>query len=198
MTVALVIATIVTSLAVHNGSQVLAYKKTQESLADQVLRFHVLANSDDEEDQSLKLKVKDKIVAYMQEHLQDITDVLVTKVWVENHLKELEDVALQEIEAQGYDYTVRAELREVDFPTKTYGDVTFPAGIYEALRINIGDAQGENWWCCLYPSLCFIDASYAVVSEEGKDELESVLAEDEYDMITTKSELKFKWFFFDR
>lgn len=194
----LVTATVITLLIINNGSEVLAYKRTQESLAKEVLRFHVLANSDDEQDQELKLMVKDEVVNYMQEQLGDDGDVLHTKLWVENHLLELEKIALQVVKEQGYEYKVNAELLEVDFPTKTYGDITFPAGKYEALRINIGDAKGENWWCCLYPSLCFIDASRGVVSEEGKDELESVLTEDEYDIITTKSEFKFKWFFFDR
>lgn len=194
--VALAFAMVFTTLMVHNCGEVLAYSATQKSLAQEVLRFHVLANSDSRQDQELKLMVKDAVVEYMQLNLANETDVLHTKVWVENHLKELESISLEVIKEQGYNYTVEAQIMEIDFPTKVYGDVTFPAGIYEALRINIGEAQGENWWCCLYPQLCFIDATCAVVSEEGKEELETVLTEDEYEMITTKSEFKFKWFFF--
>ncbi len=194
--VALIFATVVTTLVVHNCEEVLAFNRTQESLANEVLRFHVLANSDSEEDQELKLMVKDAVVAYMQLHLAEEIDVLYTKMWVENHLLEIEAISRNVIKSQGYDYAVEAQLLEVEFPRKVYGDVTFPAGVYEALRINIGEADGENWWCCLYPQLCFIDATCAVVSEEGKEELETVLTDEEYEMITTKSEFKFKWFFF--
>lgn len=81
------------------------------------------------------------------------------------------------------------------FPAKTYGDVTFPAGEYEALRIKIGQAKGQNWWCCLYPNLCFVDAVHAVVPEEGKDTLRQVLDKEEYEMVTA-SDYKIKWFFF--
>ena len=82
------------------------------------------------------------------------------------------------------------------FPDKTYGDVTFPRGYYDALRIEIGKAEGENWWCVLYPNLCFLDSVHAVVPEEGKDKLKNVLDEEEYEMVTTLSKFRVGWFFF--
>lgn len=192
------VASAITMALVHNNQEVLAYKRTQQSLSNEVLRFHVLANSDTNEDQELKLEVKDRIIEYMKEELGENESLSYTKLWAENNLSQLDKIASEYIKSKGYDYTTNVELAVVEFPTKTYGDVTFPAGEYEALRIQIGDAKGENWWCCLYPNLCFIDATYAVVSEEGKEELETVLDEDEYEMITTATEFKFKWFFFGR
>lgn len=168
----------------------------QESLAEEVLRFHVLANSDTEEDQALKLEVKEAVLAYMEESMGQVDSVLYTKVWAENHRERIIELSEEVIEEAGYNYHVEVHVTDSYFPETTYGDVTFPAGEYEALKIEIGEAQGHNWWCCLYPNLCFIDATHAVVSEEGKEELQEVLTVDEYEMITTTTEIEIKWFFF--
>ena len=82
------------------------------------------------------------------------------------------------------------------FPEKKYGDMTFPQGEYEALRITLGEAAGHNWWCVLYPNLCFLDKTCAVVSDEGKEDLKGVLTDEEYQLLTDNKELKVKWFFF--
>ena len=119
-----------------------------------------------------------------------------TKEWASLHLGEIEEISQSVIVKEKFDYNVTAELTTDDFPQKTYGDVTFPAGKYEALRINIGEAKGHNWWCCLYPNLCFTDAVNAVVPEEGKEELKHVLNDSEYEMVTATSNFKIKWFFF--
>ena len=167
-----------------------------QELAEEVLRFHVLANSDSEEGQRLKMQVKNSVIAYMQEEMEDVKSATETVDWAEEHLSQLEEIAAGVIEQQGYEYSVEAYLTADDFPEKTYGDVTFPAGKYKALRIEIGQAQGQNWWCVLYPNLCFIDAVHAVVPEEGKQELKSVLEEDTYRMITDPPKWKISWFFF--
>lgn len=169
---------------------------TQESLAEEVLRFHVLANSNSDEDQELKLLVKEQVIAYMERELNQDTDLLQTKVWVENHQEAILQLCQDTIGEAGYDYEVKVALTESYFPIKTYGDITFPEGEYEALKIEIGEAAGENWWCCLYPNLCFIDATISVVSEEGKEELQEVLSEEEYKLITTTVERRISWFFF--
>ncbi|MFI3207777.1 MAG: stage II sporulation protein R [Eubacteriales bacterium] len=169
---------------------------TQESLAQEVLRFHVLANSDSTEDQALKLEVKDQVLTYMELSLGTEESVLLTKMWAENNIENLTRLCETTIQESGYDYTVNVTLAESYFPIKTYGDITFPEGEYEALKIEIGDANGENWWCCLYPNLCFIDATCGVVSEEGKENLQEVLTVDEYEMITTTTKYEIKWFFF--
>ena len=168
----------------------------QGELAEQVFRFHVLANSDSGEDQALKMKVKEAIIAYMKQELPESDSVETTKKWARENLLQIEQVAAEIIAEEGYEYSVKAEVTICDFPDKTYGDITFPAGEYEALRIEIGQAKGQNWWCVLYPNLCFIDAVHAVVPEKGKNELKEVLDEDTYEMVTTTTRFKIGWFFF--
>lgn len=168
----------------------------QGELAEQVFRFHVLANSDSGEDQALKMKVKEAIIAYMKQELPQSDSVETTKKWARENLVQIEQVAAEIIAEEGYEYSVKAEVTTCDFPDKTYGDITFPAGEYEALRIEIGQAKGQNWWCVLYPNLCFIDAVHAVVPEKGKNELKEVLEEDTYEMVTTTTRFKIGWFFF--
>lgn len=194
--ISLVMAMIGTILMIHNNDAILVDKQVQESLARETLRFHVLANSDSEEDQSLKMQVKEGIITYLSENMNEAADLQETKQWVGEHMSEITQVGQEIVLGQGYTYEVRVELTTTDFPKKTYGDIYFPAGEYEALKVYIGDAGGENWWCCLYPKLCFIDATYGVVSEEGKEDLQGVLTDEEYDTITTATEFKIKWFFF--
>ena len=132
----------------------------------------------------------------MKQELPESSSAEMTKQWANESASEIEKVAQSVIKAEGYNYHVRAEVTKCEFPRKTYGDVTFPAGEYEALRIEIGEAKGQNWWCVLYPNLCFIDAVHAVVPEEGKEELKKVLEEDTYEMVTATSRFRVGWFFF--
>lgn len=170
-------------------------RSMQKELAEQVFRFHVLANSDSEEDQALKMQVKEAVISYMKQELPTSESAEVTKAWASKNLPDIVRVAEQVVKEKGYSYPVQAEVTTCDFPDKTYGDITFPAGEYEALRIEIGEAKGQNWWCVLYPNLCFIDAVHAVVPKEGKEELKEVLKEDTYRMVTTTSRFKIGWFF---
>ena len=170
--------------------------KMQKELAEEVFRFHVLANSDSKEDQALKMKVKETVIAYMKASIPESESVTMTKHWASTHTEEIEEISEQVIQEEGYDYTVKARVTTCDFPDKTYGDITFPAGEYEALRVEIGQAKGQNWWCVLYPNLCFIDSVHAVVPEKGKKELKNVLEEDTYEMVTTTTRFKIRWFFF--
>lgn len=173
--------------------------RTQETLAKEVLRFHVLANSDGEGDQTVKLKVRDRVLAYMEENMtpksQEAWDTAKTKTWVKAHLEELEDTADQVLKEEGYPYRSAAELEVTYFPDTQYGDIFFPQGEYEALRIRLGDARGHNWWCVLYPNLCFTDTACTVVSDEGRKGLKEVLTAEEYEMVTAASDFKIKWFF---
>lgn len=175
----------------------LAYKmeETQMGLAEEVFRFHVLANSNSEADQELKLKVRDGVISYMKEQLSEDADKEETKRWAKRNLNRLENVAKEIVINEGFSYDVEAKVEIISFPKKTYGDITFPAGDYEALRILIGDAVGNNWWCVLYPNLCFIDSIHAVVPKEEKEELKEVLTDEEYEMITVGTKFKIKWFF---
>ena len=189
--VGVLIAILITGLLVNAKKN-----EMQDELARQVFRFHVLANSDSEEDQALKMKVKEEIITYMKQELPESDSVETTKKWARENLSQIEEVAERIIAEEGYEYPVKAEVTTCDFPDKSYGDITFPAGEYEALRIEIGQAKGQNWWCVLYPNLCFIDAVHAVVPDEGKADLKEVLEEDTYEMVTTRTRFKIGWFFF--
>lgn len=170
--------------------------EVQRTLADEVFRFHVIANSDSEQDQQVKLKVRDAVISYMKCEMPGEQSAQATKQWSEKHLEELRCLADDVLKKEGMDYQAQASVTQCYFPEKSYGDITFPQGEYEALRLTLGDAAGHNWWCVLYPNLCFLDATYAVVSEDGKEELKQVLTDDEYELITDDKELKIKWFFF--
>ena len=160
-----------------------------------MVRFHVLANSDSADDQELKLKVRDAVLGYMEEKLPESDGADETKDWLRSHIDEIEEVSRRTVADAGTEYPVSAAVTTCWFPDKTYGDVTFPAGNYEALRIEIGEAKGHNWWCVLYPGLCFMDTTNAVVPDEGKQKLKNVLTEEEYSRITADSDFKIGWFF---
>lgn len=191
---AVLTATVITTAAVFH-SEASAQKEMQRHISEEVLRFHVLANSDSEKDQSLKLMVRDTVLAYLEEELPYGLNVDETTQWVREHIDGIETVSRQALAEAGSNQTVSAAVTTCFFPDKTYGDVTFPAGNYEALRIELGAAQGHNWWCVLYPNLCFLDATSAVVPEEGKEQLKNVLTEEEYSSITATSDFEISWFF---
>lgn len=198
--VSLLLASVLTAwLTVERG--LLVEARTQaatEELAGRVLRFHVLADSDSQEDQQIKMKVKEAVLAWLREQMEAEETLDGTKEFVRDHLAEIRELAEETVRDAGCSDDVTAQLTMDEFPEKTYGDVTFPAGTYEALRICIGSGEGHNWWCCLYPSLCFTDAVCGKVVPEDKQELSDVLDEDAYEMITCTSDFKIKWFFFDR
>lgn len=191
-----IVATFITGIFVHY-QDVNAQEKIQESLSEEVLRFHVLANSDSEEDQALKMKVKEAVLSYLEKNMPEAKSVSETKEWALEHADELESLSADVIREAGYHYSVNAAVTTCWFPEKTYGDVTFPQGNYQALRIEIGEGKGQNWWCVLYPSLCFMDATNAVVPEEGKQKLKAVLSEEEYACITAGTDFKIKWYFLE-
>lgn len=167
----------------------------QKHLAQEVLRFHVLANSDSEEDQEQKLKVRDAVLDYLKEQMPQNLDETGTVRWIRRHVDEIEEISRTTAGKWGNSYPVSAAVTTCWFPDKSYGDLTFPAGNYEALRIEIGDAEGHNWWCVIYPSLCFMDSVNAVVPDEGREKLKNVLTEEEYSKITADTEFKIRWFF---
>lgn len=170
--------------------------RLQKKMAGDVFRFHVLANSDSKEDQALKMKVKERVISYMHGEMPNSKSAEMTEDWARMHLTEIQEVAKMTLEQEGCNDKVVVEITNCYFPDKTYGDVTFPKGYYDALRIKIGEAKGKNWWCVLFPNLCFVDSIHAVVPEEGKEELREVLDEEEYEMVTATSKFKIRWFFF--
>ncbi len=166
-----------------------------QELAGKVLRFHVLANSDSEEDQELKLKVRDAVGNYMTTQLSDVTSREASVAVAKEQLDEIETIASQVIAEQGYDYPVQAMIEWTDFPEKRYGEYRMPAGKYEALRVVIGEGKGHNWWCVMYPNMCFSDTVYEVVEQDAKENLYQVMTLHEYrKMIASpKKEIRFRY-----
>jgi len=130
-----------------------------EPLAQSVLRLHVIANSDDPADQGLKLAVKDDIVAMMKQEFMGVEDAEEARQLAQQDIPRIKAVAQAKIKANGYDYPVEVNVGEYDFPTKSYGNLVFPPGKYQAVRVVIGEGQGKNWWCVLFPPLCLVSST---------------------------------------
>ena len=144
-----------------------------QGIATEIIRFHVRANSDSEADQQLKLQVKDRVVTYMEPLLRESQDIEQSRQILEEQTENIRTLALDTLREAGSDYDVAVYFENSYFPMKSYGDVTFPPGEYEAFRIDIGAHDGKNWWCVLYPPLCFVDTSYGVLPDTSKDTLKN-------------------------
>ena len=165
------------------------------NLSNAVFRLHVLANSDSEEDQSLKLKVRDSLLAYMNGLCSNCSTKQEAISIANEHKADFQKIAEETIKENGYNYSVKININNFYFPTKNYGDISLPAGFYDALRVEIGEAKGKNWWCVMFPSLCFIDVSSGIVNDEAKENLEQNLDAESYNLISDKnnSEIQFKF-----
>lgn len=152
-------------------------------LQKSVFRLHVIANSDSEDDQNLKLKVRDNVLRYMNTLCSKTTSKEEAFEIATIHLNEFKEIALNTIKENGYNYNVDISIDNVFFPTKTYGDISLPEGYYDALRIKIGKAEGKNWWCVMFPPLCFVDVTSGIVPDDSKDLLKENLSQEEYDLI---------------
>lgn len=164
----------------------------QKGISGKILRFHVLANSDSGEDQALKLKVRDAVGSYLAEPLEAAESLEESEAIVEANIPEIEQVAAQVVKEEGYDYTVDASLENCMFPEKTYGEYTFPAGEYEALRLVIGEGGGHNWWCVMYPNLCFSGSMYQVDEQSG-EKLQAELTNEEYAAVLQSGDYKVRF-----
>lgn len=160
-----------------------AEQRRQQDIAEEILRLHVVANSDSEEDQALKMEVKESIVTYLRGIMGDAKSVEEARLEIQKRLPEIEDLAREKMKMEGYDYEADAVLGKCYFPVKEYGDMTFPAGEYEALKVNLGKSAGKNWWCVMYPTLCFVDSTYQIVPETSKEKLKENLTEEEYNSL---------------
>lgn len=149
------------------------------SISNEVFRLHILANSDTKQDQSLKLKVRDALLEYTSELYENCDSVYQAQSLTNSSLQDIANVAAEVVKENGYDYPVKAEVKEMYFDTRCYENVTMPSGIYEALRITIGKGEGHNWWCVMYPSLC-------VGASTNYDELKENTSEDEYNIMTSE------------
>lgn len=165
------------------------------NIANSVFRLHVIANSDSKEDQNLKYIVRDKLIEYMNNIAKDCSSKEEVISIAKNNISNFENIARKTIEENGYNYNVTVEIGNFDFPTKSYGDITLPAGSYDSLRVKIGKAEGQNWWCVMFPPLCFVDVTSGVVPDESKQEMKDSMPEEEYSLIskTDNSEINFKF-----
>ncbi len=166
-----------------------------KDIADSVFRLHVIANSDSPEDQELKLKVRDNLLSYMNTLAKDCSSREEVICLAKEHQEEFKQIAKQTITDNGFSYPVTIQIGDSNFPTKTYGDISLPAGTYDALKVQIGEASGQNWWCVMFPPLCFVDVSSGVVPDESKEEIKENLNDEEYDLIskTDDNEIHFKF-----
>ena len=172
----------------------------QPSIATKILRFHVLANSDSNEDQNVKEKVRDAVGIYLQPLLSQSKNLNETKQIVDENMEDIICVAKRTLQEHGYDYEVSASITRTNFPEKTYGAYTFPKGEYEALQIVLGEGDGQNWWCVLYPNMCFRGSVFEVIEKDAEEALREVLSPWEYADVfdSGKVQLRFKFLeFFD-
>ena len=157
-------------------------------IADSVFILHDIANSDSEEDQALKYKVRDALIEYMNSLCANISSkedaINISKA----HTQDFKAIAENVISENGYSYPVNVEIGNFSFPTKIYGDVSLPSGMYDALRVKIGSAIGQNWWCVMFPPLCFVDVSSGIVPDESKNTLKDSMNNEDYNLITSSDE----------
>lgn len=153
-------------------------------ISNSVFRLHVIANSDSKEDQELKYKVRDKVLEYMNTISKNCTSKEDVINLAKTHQEEFKNIAQNVIKENGYNYNVNIYIGKYDFPTKTYGDISFPAGNYDCLRIEIGESQGQNWWCVMFPPLCFVDVTSGIVPEDSKSLMQNNLTDEEYSIIS--------------
>ena len=170
-------------------------ENVSQDLSNSVFRLHVIANSDSEEDQNLKYKVRDKLIEYMNSLIPECSNKNEVITKAQEHIEEFKQVAINTIISEGYNYNVDVEIGNFEFPTKHYGDISFPAGYYDALKVKIGKAEGKNWWCVMFPPLCFVDISTGIVPDESKKEMQNNMNEEEFALISDNksADIQFKF-----
>lgn len=158
-----------------------------KEISNEVFRLHILANSDEDYDQQLKLKVRDKVLIYTESLFESAQSKDEAENLISNNLQDICKTAQKEVTDNGYDYSVTAQITKMYFTTRTYESYTLPSGMYDALRITIGSGEGHNWWCVMYPSIC-------ISSEESQDEAaKETFNDNQYDIVKNeKYEYKFK------
>ncbi len=178
---------IISMMGITINGEINRMKNSSEDYKDKLIRFHVLANSDSDEDQELKLKVRDEVIAYLQPKLKNSKDIKESEQIIKNEYENLEKISKQVIKENGYDYDVSISLTYSYFPTKQYSSVVLPHGEYKALKIIIGEGEGKNWWCVMFPPLCFVDEETGILDKETDEKLKKILTKEEYELITNKN-----------
>lgn len=149
-------------------------------IAPEIIRFHILADSNQPDDQALKLQVRNFFLDHLYKGIGDCTNKGLTIKYIQENTDALENTIEFFMKLRGYDYSATIEICQDYFPQKSYGDYTFPCGVYDAVRVKIGSGKGRNWWCVLYPQLCFTESTYAVLPEDSQAVLEQLLTHEDY------------------
>ncbi len=170
----------------------------QKKISDKLIRFHVIANSDSKQDQQLKLMVRDKVLEYIYPRLKNSKSIEESRKILLDNDKKIREICESTIRNNKYNYAVTTALSKENFPVKTYGNITLPQGKYEAYRIIIGGGEGQNWWCVMFPPLCFIDITKEETSyKETENEMKKTLNEKQYKSIDNRNkspkEVKFRF-----
>ena len=189
ISILIVILTITTVTIIKEISKIEAYSGDYR---DKLIRFHVIANSDSTEDQQLKLKVRDAVISYLQPKLEKSKSIEQSEKIIKSEYKNLQKISKNIITKNGYDYNVKLGLQYSNFPAKQYSSVVLPAGKYKALKIIIGEGKGKNWWCVMFPPLCFVDDQNGVIDEKTDKKLKEILTPEEYDLIMAKNKTEVK------
>lgn len=177
---------IITTLLIYNKhlkNTNTNYNDLQKSISLKIIRLHVIGNSNTNYDQSLKLHIKNAIVHELKPILNDVNNINSARKVIQKNLPLINDIAKRELHKHNSSYSVKTTMSTRFFPIKQYGDMTLPEGEYESVCVELGNAEGKNWWCVLYPSLCFIDCTYSVLPTESKNKLHKVLSSEEYNYI---------------
>jgi stage II sporulation protein R len=187
ISLSLLLITIITISTLHIYGEVSRVEKISSNYKDKLIRFHVLANSDSEEDQNLKLKVRDEIIKYLQPLLKKSRSIEESEKIILSENENIKRISKNIILENGYNYEVKVNLEYSQFPAKQYSNIVLPAGEYKSLRVIIGAGEGKNWWCVMFPPLCFVDENNGVIDKETDERLKDVLTEEEYELITGKN-----------
>lgn len=165
------------------------------NLSDSVFRLHIIANSDSKEDQDLKYIVRDNLIQYMDKLCENCSSKTEVIEIAKNNISNFKQIAEDTIKEQGFSYDVNVEIGNFEFPTKSYGDISFPAGYYDALKVKIGNSSGQNWWCVMFPPLCFVNTTTGLVPTESKENLEENLSDEGYKIVSDSdnSNIAFKF-----
>ncbi len=166
------------------------YEDALKSPEDVIVRFHVRANSDSEEDLALKYEVRDAVLAELADGLETVEDDGAALRYIMQKLPDIRQAARAVVDEAGYDYTISAYVVREEFPIREYGELVLPAGTYRALRVDIGAAKGENFWCMLYPMMCYTMDAGAVVDSEDAEKLAQALDEESYEKLFVKRDAK--------
>ena len=172
------------------------YIQEEAGYKDEIIRFHIRANSDKEEDQELKLKIRDEILKEMNYKFKDTKTLEESRKVILNNMEEMKTITENVIVEEGEDYSVDIALGQDEFPTRKYGNLVFPAGDYETLLITLGEGSGQNWWCVMFPPLCFVDITHSV-AYNLENELGEKTIEEKTEEIVEKPKLKLQWKVFD-